>query len=132
MPKKTIDKSLLSYILAENDHQKWGLASLAIKYKLFIYGWSLMSYLEDIRISDNHLDYEISMCFYDEKPVAVCVLERDSGMIMFFTRKLYRQNGIAKTLYEITREKYNKNVFGSQYCRDEGINFFNKIGLEIQ
>lgn len=132
MQKKTINKNSLSYTLAENDWQKWGLAGLAIRYKLFIDGWSLRSYLEEIRISDNHLDYEISMCFYDEKPIAVCVLERDSGMIMFFTRKLYRQNGVAKRLCEITRERYNGDIFGSQYCREEGIGFFNKIGLEIR
>lgn len=135
MPKLQINKSLLSYKLAQSEDEKLKFTNLALKYRLYNSGWCLSKELVNLRISDNSLDYEVCLAFYDNIPVGIILFCKFSftwderNHCMFFVKKSFRKNGIATKMLDIMRTKKN-NIRGSATIAGS-IKFFKKVGVEM-
>ena len=111
-------------------------AKLALSNRLFVSGWSLNEYLH-LSIGDNtsgsNYIYYVDVYIIGDKPVSVILIEKDikkeSCYIQIFTKKLYRNKGIATSLFNKTILKLGINK--ENIVWQEGINgslvFWDKV-----
>ena len=111
-------------------------AKLALSNRLFVSGWSLNEYLH-LSINDNcpkaNYIYYVDIDSIDNKPVSVILIEKnikkESCYVQVFTKKSYRNKGIAKSLFNKTILKLgiNKENIVWQEGIDGSLVFWDKV-----
>lgn len=111
-------------------------AKLALSNRLFVSGWSLNEYLH-LSINNNYPKtnyiYYVDIDIVDDKPVSVILIEKEIKKeicyVQVFTKKSYRNKGIAKSLFNKTILKLEINK--ENIVWQEGVNgslvFWNKV-----
>lgn len=122
------------YIFADRFAEKQKFISMAIEHDLYVKGWMLLVFMEDI-LKSNVNNYNVSLAVVDDKPVGVslCLDHIDYGHILFYTDEKYRRQGIATNLYFLMRSGIDKPK--GWYYSEPGTKgsgkFFNYIDMVV-
>ena len=112
------------------------LAKIAIKYRLFVSGWGLNSFLHHIVATNNEEGFGVSLVVLYGIPVAVAVeLNGYDDIVYVFVRKKHRNKGYGRLAVGLLVENFphypDKFLYGHKKGVDGCDLFFNKCGLDI-
>jgi len=131
MSKLQIDEFLLEYNLAHSENEKFEFANLIIKNKLYLPNCDIEMQCNYIIEYKDTSDCEILLSFYKYLPVGVCIFTKHSNLVKFFVKEDSRRNGIGRVLYYEIKKSF-ENLWGSKYCGNDGMMFFNNLDINIE
>lgn len=114
------------YAKQNNEDKIIELCELALKYRLYVPGWTLRKILKDFIIGKGKIDF-IAIAFEENIPIGIILINDEirKNCIKIFVRKSKRRLGIGTKLVEKAKF-HNKKLYGHPQCRINGQNFFIK------
>lgn len=121
-----IQNNTFIYKYADTEFERIEFSVLAAENNLYVEGWCFEDWLKEI----DEDGYEIGICFYDNIPVAVSIIN-PYNHIGFFVNHEFRRMGIGKELHKLMIENSPKNkeeIFCAKGIDGSG-EFFNSLGM---
>lgn len=119
------NSDLFKFKKAEDAFENAKFRNLAIENHLYIETWTLINYLTREFSAEDDI---ISMCFYDNIPIGMCI-RMNYGLTMFYVKEEFRRMGIATKLLECFDR--TKGQFAYHGINGSEI-FFERVGLVMR
>jgi len=123
----------LKIVTTQSDFETIQLTKIAIRWRLYVNGWSLRKYFR-AALKDPS-GYRIAIAYSDNVPVGVTLFrlgmgENGENHVVCFVRSKFRRQGIATKLTQSLIASCPGGVY-AQYGFKKSRNFFNAIGIEV-
>jgi len=128
MKRISVNIDEVDFFYADTNEERNRFAEIALKNRLYVPGWALFDNLQDIK--RNYNDDEIIIAMYEGVIIGVHTLDW-SIRGMWFTRPVFRKNGIGRKMTEIMSEHGHKDIKPSGIGRKDCIGFFYALGMSL-